>query len=213
MDQHLSTVMHLKIERLIKNLEKNQMKGTYLEDREALQAYLNQQMPDEVKVAVGGSQTLFELGIIEYLRTRNVEFFDRYAEGLSMEGRKEVFRKSFFSDFYFTSTNAITVEGHLYNIDHVGNRVAAMLFGPDKVFVIIGVNKIVDTEEEAIGRIRAVAAPANNVRLNRDTPCTKLGSCTECNAKDRICSEYTMIKRQSVKDRIEVLILPFELGY
>ena len=77
-----------------------------------------------------------------------------------------------------------------------------MLFGPDKVFVIIGLNKIVDTEEEAVGRIRSIAAPANNVRLNRDTPCTKLGSCTECNAKDRICSEYTLIKRQSVKDRI-----------
>ncbi|WP_312713042.1 lactate utilization protein [Proteiniclasticum ruminis] len=213
MDQHLNAVWQMKIERLIKNLEKNQMKGTFLKDREALQEYMNQQIPDEVKVAVGGSQTLFEIGVIEYLRTRNVTFFDRYEEGLSVEGRKEVFRNSFFADFYFTSTNAITVEGHLYNIDHVGNRVAAMLFGPDKVFVIIGLNKIVDSEEEAMGRIRSIAAPANNVRLNRDTPCTKLGSCTECNAKDRICSQYTMIKRQSVKDRIEVLILPTELGY
>lgn len=213
MDQHLNAVWQMKIERLIKNLEKNQMKGTFLKDREALQEYMNLQIPDEVKVAVGGSQTLFEIGVIDYLRTRNVTFFDRYEEGLSVEGRKEVFRNSFFSDFYFTSTNAITVDGHLYNIDHVGNRVAAMLFGPDKVFVIIGLNKIVDTEEEAIGRIRSIAAPANNVRLNRDTPCTKLGSCTECNAKDRICSQYTMIKRQSVKDRIEVLILPTELGY
>ena len=213
MDQHLNAVWQMKIERLIKNLEKNQMKGTFLKDQEALQEYMNQQIPDEVKVAVGGSQTLFEIGVIEYLRTRNVTFFDRYEEGLSVEGRKEVFRNSFFADFYFTSTNAITVEGHLYNIDHVGNRVAAMLFGPDKVFVIIGLNKIVDSEEEAMGRIRSIAAPANNVRLNRDTPCTKLGSCTECNAKDRICSQYTMIKRQSVKDRIEVLILPTELGY
>ena len=213
MDQHLNAVWQMKIERLMKNLEKNQMKGTFLKDREALQEYMNQQIPDGVKVAVGGSQTLFEVGVIEYLRTRNVTFFDRYEEGLSMEGRKEVFRNSFFADFYFTSTNAITLDGHLYNIDHVGNRVAAMLFGPDKVFVIIGLNKIVDTEAEAVGRIRSIAAPANNVRLNRDTPCTKLGSCTECNAKDRICSEYTLIKRQSVKDRIEVLILPTELGY
>lgn len=213
MDQHLNAVWQMKIERLIKNLEKNQMKGTFLKDREALQEYMNHQVPDGVKVAVGGSQTLFEIGVIDYLRTRNVTFFDRYEEGLSLEGRKEVFRNSFFSDFYFTSTNAITVDGHLYNIDHVGNRVAAMLFGPDKVFVIIGLNKIVDAEGEAIGRIRSIAAPANNVRLNRDTPCTKLGSCTECNAKELICSQYTMIKRQSVKDRIEVLILPTELGY
>ncbi len=109
MDQHLNAVWQMKIERLIKNLEKNQMKGTFLKDREALQEYMNQQIPDEVKVAVGGSQTLFEIGVIEYLRTRNVTFFDRYEEGLSVEGRKEVFRNSFFADFYFTSTNAITV--------------------------------------------------------------------------------------------------------
>lgn len=213
MDANLMDVYQRKIERLIKNLEKNQMKGTYLKDKEELNEYLNQQIPDGAKVAVGGSQTLFELGVIEYLRSRAVTFYDRYAEGLTADGRKEVFRNSFFSDFYFASSNAITIEGHLYNVDHTGNHVAALLYGPDKVFVIVGINKIVDTEEEAIGRIRAVAAPANNVRLNRDTPCVKLGSCTDCNVKDRICSEYTLIKRQGVKDRIEVIILPFELGY
>lgn len=99
MDQHLNAVWQMKIERLIKNLEKNQMKGTFLKDREALQEYMNQQIPDEVKVAVGGSQTLFEIGVIDYLRTRNVTFFDRYEEGLSLEGRKEVFRNSFFRTF------------------------------------------------------------------------------------------------------------------
>lgn len=213
MDQHLSAILQLKVERLIKNLEKNQMKGVFIENRDALLEYLNQQVSDGSKVAVGGSQTLFELGVIDYLRDRNVVFFDRYKEGLTAEERKDVFRNSFFADYYLTSTNAITVDGHLYNIDHTGNRIAAMIYGPDKVFVVIGVNKIVDTEEEALGRIRAIAAPANNVRLNRDTPCTKLGSCTECNAKDRICSQYSMIKRQSEKDRIEVLILPTEFGY
>lgn len=213
MDQHLSAILELKVERLIKNLEKNQMKGVFIENRDALLEYLNQQVSDGSKVAVGGSQTLFELGVIDYLRDRNVVFFDRYKEGLTTKERKDVFRNSFFADYYLTSTNAITVDGHLYNIDHTGNRIAAMIYGPDKVFVVIGVNKIVDTEEEAIGRIRAIAAPANNVRLNRDTPCTKLGSCTECNAKDRICSQYSMIKRQSEKDRIEVLILPTEFGY
>jgi hypothetical protein len=213
MDQHLSAILQLKVERLIKNLEKNQMKGVFIENRDALLEYLNQQVSDGSKVAVGGSQTLFELGVIDYLRDRNVVFFDRYKEGLTAEERKDVFRNSFFADYYLTSTNAITVDGHLYNIDHTGNRIAAMIYGPDKVFVVIGVNKIVDTEEEALGRIRAIAAPANNVRLNRDTPCTKLGSCTECNTKDRICSQYSMIKRQSEKDRIEVLILPTEFGY
>lgn len=115
MDANLMDVYQRKIERLIKNLEKNQMKGTYLKDKEELNEYLNQQIPDGAKVAVGGSQTLFELGVIEYLRSRAVTFYDRYAEGLTADGRKEVFRNSFFSDFYFASSNAITIEGHLYN--------------------------------------------------------------------------------------------------
>lgn len=213
MDNHLMATYENKIQRLIRNLESNNMKGTYLSSREELIAYLDEQVKDGAKVAVGGSQTLFELDLIDYLRKRELEFFDRYEEGLSNEGRKEVFRRSFFADCYFTSTNAISLDGHLFNIDHNGNRVAAMLYGPDKVYVIIGLNKIVDTMEDAMGRARNVAAPANNVRLNRDTPCTKTGSCSECKSKDRICSEYTVIKRQGVKDRIEVIILPFELGY
>lgn len=213
MDQHVLTIYEDKIQRLIKNLESNNMKGTYLKSREELMAYLNVQIQDDSMVSVGGSQTLFELGLISYLRNREIRFLDRYKGELTGEEKKELYRKSFFADFYFSSSNAITVDGHLYNVDHTGNRVAALLYGPEKVFVIVGINKIVDTVEEAIARVRAVAAPANNVRLNRNTPCVKFGSCVDCKVEDRICNEYTLIKRQAVKDRIEVIILPFELGY
>lgn len=213
MDQHVLTIYEDKIQRLIKNLESNNMKGTYLKSREELMAYLNVQIQDDSLVSVGGSQTLFELGLISYLRNREIRFLDRYKGELTGEEKKELYRKSFFADFYFSSSNAITVDGHLYNVDHTGNRVAALLYGPEKVFVIVGINKIVDTVEEAIARVRAVAAPANNVRLNRNTPCVKFGSCVDCKVEDRICNEYTLIKRQAVKDRIEVIILPFELGY
>lgn len=213
MDQHVLTIYEDKIQRLIKNLESNNMKGTYLKSREELMAYLNAQIQDGSLVSVGGSQTLFELDLISYLRNREIRFLDRYKGELTGEEKKELYRKSFFADFYFSSSNAITVDGHLYNVDHTGNRVAALLYGPEKVFVIVGINKIVDTVEEAIARVRAVAAPANNVRLNRNTPCVKFGSCVDCKVEDRICNEYTLIKRQAVKDRIEVIILPFELGY
>lgn len=213
MDQHVLTIYEDKIQRLIKNLESNNMKGTYLKSREELMAYLNAQIQDESLVSVGGSQTLFELDLISYLRNREIRFLDRYKGELTGDEKKELYRKSFFADFYFSSSNAITVDGHLYNVDHTGNRVAALLYGPEKVFVIVGINKIVDTVEEAIARVRAVAAPANNVRLNRNTPCVKFGSCVDCKVEDRICNEYTLIKRQAVKDRIEVIILPFELGY
>jgi len=213
MDQHVLTIYEDKIDRLIKNLESNNMKGTYLKNREELTAYLNAQIQDGSLVSVGGSQTLFELDLISYLRNREIRFLDRYKGELTGDEKKELYRKSFFADFYFSSSNAITVDGHLYNVDHTGNRVAALLYGPEKVFVIVGINKIVDTVEEAIARVRAVAAPANNVRLNRNTPCVKFGSCVDCKVEDRICNEYTLIKRQAVKDRIEVIILPFELGY
>lgn len=213
MDQHVLTIYEDKIQRLIKNLESNNMKGTYLKSREELMAYLNAQIQDGSLVSVGGSQTLFELDLISYLRNREIRFLDRYKGELTGDEKKELYRKSFFADFYFSSSNAITVDGHLYNVDHTGNRVAALLYGPDKVFVIVGINKIVDTVEEAIARVRAVAAPANNVRLNRNTPCVKFGSCVDCKVEDRICNEYTLIKRQAVKDRIDVIILPFELGY
>lgn len=213
MDQHLQHIYEEKIRTLIRNLEKNNMKGTYLKSSQELLAYLDDMISDGSKVAVGGSQTLFELNLIEYIRNRNVEFFDRYREGLTPEEKKEVYRKSFSADYYFSSSNAVTLDGHLYNVDHFGNRVAALLYGPDKVLVIIGINKIVSSLEDAISRVRSVAAPANNVRLNRDTPCVKTGECVDCKVLDRICSEYTLIKRQGVKDRIEVIILPFSLGY
>lgn len=213
MDKSLAELYQRKIEQVIVNLEKNNMKGTFLKDREALVEYLDEQIKDDAKVAVGGSQTLFELDLISYIRNRKVEFFDRYEAGLTPQEIKEIFRKSFTADVYLTSTNALTADGYLYSVDGTGNRVAATLYGPDKVYVVVGINKLVGSFEEAVMRVEEKAAPANNIRLNRSTPCVKMGTCVDCKVPERICNEYTLIKRQGVKNRIEVLILPFELGY
>ena len=213
MDKHLQELYQRKIEQVIVNLEKNNMKGTFIKDREALINFLDERIMDNAKVAVEGSQTLFELDLINYIRNRKVEFFDRYEEGLSPQGIKEIFRKSFTADVYLTSTNALTAEGYLYSVDGTGNRTAATLYGPDKVYVIVGINKLVGSYEEAVARVEEIAGPANCIRLNRNTPCVKIGSCVDCKVPDRICNEYTLIKKQGVKNRIEVLILPFELGY
>ena len=213
MDKNLQELYTKKIGTVIRNLEKNNMKGTFLKDREELIAFLDERIKDKASVAVGGSMSLFELDLIGYLRNREVDFFDRYAEGITPERVKEVYRKSFTADFYLTSANALTLDGYIYNVDGTGNRVAAMLYGPDKVYVIVGANKLVGSIEEAVARVREIAAPANCIRLNRNTPCVVTGSCMDCHVPDRICNEYTLIKRQGVKDRIEVLLLPFELGY
>ncbi|MDU6247366.1 MAG: Na/Pi symporter [Paeniclostridium sordellii] len=135
---------------------------------------------------------------------------------LSSQGKEEIkdmYRKAFICDAYFTSTNALTENGELYNVDGNGNRVAAMLYGPDKVIVICGVNKIVKNIEEAIKRNESISAPANAKRIDTKTPCKVTGYCMDCDSSDRICCEYTLIKRQRNKERIHVIIIDDNFGY
>lgn len=212
-DENIQWVNKEKILRTIKALEGNNMNGYYVKDKEALINKIEEIVEEGSIVSVGGSQTLFETGVIDYLRTNRYEFLDRYEEGLSRGEIVKIFKKTFLADVYFTSSNAITEDGFLYNVDGNGNRVAAMLYGPEKVIVICGVNKIVKDLDRAIDRNRQIAAPSNAKRLNRNTPCTKVGYCMDCKSSERICNEYTVIKRQGKKDRIHVIFLDEEFGY
>ncbi len=200
------------IEKVIKNLEKNNMQCFYLEDKKEVIPFLNQFIKDKDTVSVGGSMTLFELGIIDYLRSRDINFLDRYQEGLSADETKELFRKSFFADVYLTSINAITEDGYLYNVDGRGNRVAAMIYGPEKVLVIAGVNKIVKDLDAAVKRVEEIAAPLNAARLKLKTPCTMTDKCEHCQSKDKICRNYVVIKNP-IPNRIFVLLVNDNLGY
>lgn len=157
--------------------------------------------------------TLFETGVIDHLRSGRYNFLDRYKEGLTDSDIKEIYRKSFFADAYFTSSNAITEDGEIYNVDGNGNRVAAMIYGPDKVIIVAGINKIVKDLDEAIERNREMAAPANAKRLNKNTPCAKIGYCMDCTSADRICRNYVLIKNQGRKDRMYVIFVNKNLGY
>ena len=196
MDKNAQWVNEKKIERTIKALENNNMKGYLVSSKDELLEKIDELVKDNSLVGCGGSQTLFETGVIDYLRSGKYEFLDRYAEGLTPQDIKNMYRKSFCSDAYFTSTNAITENGELYNVDGNGNRVAAMLYGPDKVIVITGVNKIVKDVDEAIKRNEEIAAPANAKRIGTKTPCQSVGYCMDCSSPGRICCEYTLIKRQ-----------------
>lgn len=213
MDNNVKWVMEQKIKRTMENLEKNNIESYFVNDEKALIEKLGEFVKEEDTVSVGGSMTLFETGVIEFLRSGKFNFLDRYKEGLSADDIKDIFRKSFFADAYFVSSNALTEKGELYNVDGNGNRVAAMLYGPDKVIVIVGVNKIVKNVEEAVARNRECAAPANAKRLNRETPCAKVGYCVDCNSNSRICNDYVVIRRQGQKGRIKVIIVGKELGY
>lgn len=213
MDNNLKTIIDLRIKRTMENLEKNNMDAFYVEDEVMVLDKVKELLNDGDTVAVGGSMTLFETGIIDYLRCGKYKFIDRYEDGLDAAGMKAVFRKSFFADAYFTSSNAITENGELYNVDGLGNRTAAMIYGPDKVIVIVGINKIVADSEAAIERNRNYAAPANAVRLNKNTPCVKVGYCMDCSSAERICNSYVLIGRQAIKGRIKVMIVGKDFGY
>ena len=213
MDKNLKWVNEKKIERTIKALEKNNMSGYLVNSKEELIEKVSELVSENSLVACGGSKTIFETGLINHLRSGRFNFLDRYEEHLSKADIKALYRQTFSADAYFTSTNAITENGELYNVDGNGNRVAAMLYGPDKVIVIVGVNKIVKNISEAIERNKSMCAPANAKRLDTNTPCKIKGYCMDCNSQDRICCEYTVIKKQRTENRIHVIFLNENFGY
>lgn len=213
MDKNVIWSNEQKIARTVQAINKNNMNGYYAKDREELIKIIEDIVSEKSLVSCGGSMTLFETGVMEHLRSGRYKFLDRYKEGITREEIVNMFKESFFSDAYFTSSNAVTENGELYNVDGNGNRVAAMLYGPEKVIVICGVNKIVKNVEEAIKRNREYAAPINAKRLNKETPCSKVGYCMDCKSKDRICNEYTLIKRQNRKERMHIIFLNENLGY
>ena len=157
--------------------------------------------------------TLFETGVIDLIKKSDVVYNDRYQEGLTREELNDIFKKAFTSDIFITSTNALTTDGHMYNIDGTGNRVAAMIYGPKEVIVVAGKNKVFETENEAINHIKTISAPANAVRLHKQTPCVKTGECKNCLSADRICSSYVKLGYQVNADRIKVIIVNEDLGY
>ncbi len=202
-----------KIERTIEKLNENNMNAEFFNTREELLEKIKCMLKSDMNVTVGGSMTLFECGLIELLRESNVNFLDRYKEGLTSDEVRKIYIGAFDSDIYFTSSNAITEDGYLFNVDGRGNRVAAITYGPKKVIVIVGANKIVRDVDEAIYRNKEVSGPANAKRLNRKTPCTISGICNECSSSERICCSYVLTKRQLEKDRVNIFILEENLGY
>lgn len=213
MDENLKEIIKIREDRMIKAFNQNNMQITFVDNFEQLHNYLKRYLCNQKTIAWGGSMTLFETGVIDLIRQSDVILYDRYEEGLSREQMQEVFRKAFTSDIFITSTNALTTDGCLYNVDGNGNRVAAMIYGPKEVIVIAGKNKIFENETEAINHIKTISAPANAVRLNKKTPCTKTGVCMDCLSPERICSSYVKLGYQGNIDRIKIVVVNQDLGY
>ncbi len=213
MEQNVLEVRKIQAERVIKALERNQIHGYYVSDRSQVVDQVRELLKEGDQVVVGGSQTLFATGVIDHLRCGRYRFHDRYQPGLSPKEIQEVHRKAFYADAYLCSCNAITLNGEIYNVDGNGNRVAAIGFGPERVIIIAGVNKIVRDLEAAAERVRLIAAPANVRRFQTDNPCLNHGLCVHCREKSRICCSYGIINFQRDPERMHVILVGEELGY
>lgn len=213
MDINVSWYIEKQVERTIKNLNMRNMEGYYIRDRKELIDKLTGLIPKNSTIGIGDSMTLFETGVIDFLRNGSFNFLDKYKEGITKEEKKELYIKNFSVATFISGTNAITEEGELYNIDGNGSRVAPMIYGPSQVIIIVGINKLVKNIEEAKLRVRQYAAPIDAKRLNRDTPCTKLGYCVDCKSSNRICNDFVTISGQFIKGRIKVIIIGEQLGY
>ncbi|MCH5205383.1 MAG: lactate utilization protein [Oscillospiraceae bacterium] len=205
--------MDERIQKTMDNLAKNKMKPYFVENRETLYELIRELVKNDKLITSGGSMTLKESGVIDLLMNEFKETYLDRSAGTTPEEQGEIMRKAFISDTFLSSSNAITENGELYNVDGNGNRVSAMIFGPKQVIVVAGVNKIVKDIGEAKLRVEKTAAPKNTVRLNCATPCAKVGECQHCHSDARICCSYVTLAQQRHPDRIKVILVNEELGY
>jgi hypothetical protein len=209
------TSYKIQAEEIIKNLRRQNMDGAYFEKSEQAVISIIKMIPDGSLVGLGGSESIIESGLLDVLRKKDIRLLDRYKEGVTEEEGWEMRKQGMMADIYIASSNAITLDGKIVNMDGIGNRVAAMIFGPDKVILLIGMNKVVKTVKEAIARIKNHVAPLNAGRVNIATPCYKKGICQEphCSPPHRICSQLVILESSMVPNRIKIFLLGKKLGY
>ncbi len=197
----------------VEALKKNHFNACYCKDgQEALEKIL-ELVPREAVIGVGGSWTVSELGVVKELEARGHKILNHGKPGLSPEEKIEIRRGQLTSDVFLTGSNAITMDGQLVNVDGFGNRVAAMIFGPGKVIVVAGINKLVSDVEEGLKRIRQIAAPVNNKRLNTANPCTITGECMDCQGPGRICNATVILNKKPPLTDIHVFLVGKEMGF
>ena len=214
MDRHQSTWNEKVAESIISNLEKRRMEGSYAPTVEQAREEILAMIPEGSLVYRCGSMTATYIGLWDEIeKLPAVKVINPYADGLSREESMKLRFEGLTADIMIASTNAITLDGRLVNLDGMGNRVAAMTFGPKKVILVVGMNKVAADLESAISRVKHYAAPVNAIRLSMGTPCVETGLCTDCRSPQRICNVWSIIEGQLVKGRIHVKLVGENLGY
>jgi hypothetical protein len=199
-------------ENVIAEFEKRNIAGYYCASQQEAVAKALDLAEDDSSVAWGGSMTIRDIGLLEQLKENYYEVFDRATAESEAELNK-LYHQALGADYYFMSSNAITLDGKLVNIDGRGNRIAALIYGPQNVIVIAGMNKVVADEAAAEKRVRNHAAAINAIRLDQDTPCAKTGECHDCLVDDCICCQKLITRNSRQPGRIKVILVGEELGY
>lgn len=207
---------------VLDNLKKNNMLAQYVAGKDDVVHAVSELLNVGDTISVGGSVTLEETNVLDLIRKQKYHFIDRYEDGLSAEEQKQRLMAAFTADVFLCSANAITQNGEIYQVDGLSNRIAPLVFGPDNVIIVAGINKIVQNIEEAVHRVRTVTAPAIVAKRNLSAPCAKLGSCISlnnhnlssgCQCDDRCCCNFLVLGRQRIKGRIKVILVGECLGF
>lgn len=217
---YTKTVDKMRLERAAKALCANNMDAYVVENRDEARKIVEDLLYEGATISNGGTVTAQQCGLFEIFESGKYNFLDRS----KASDATEIYRQSFFADFYFTSANAITENGELYNVDGNSNRIAAIAYGPKNVIVLAGVNKIVKDLDAAQRRVKMIAAPANTIRLGIESYCSKTGECMAfksdnvtmcdgCASDTRICCNYLVSARQRIKGRIKVILINESLGF
>lgn len=222
MDANVKSIITKRLERTAENLRKNNMEAYIAEDCAEAVKIAEGLMKEGDTISCGGSVSLAESGVLDLMKSGKYNFLDR-SQAKDRDEVEEIYRKTFCADVFLTSSNAVTENGELYNVDGNSNRVAAICYGPKSVIFVVGYNKIVRNIDEAVSRVKTCAAPPNSTRLNCGTPCTVTGECVSlksggdmpsgCRCDGRICCNYVVSAQQRHKGRMKVILVKEQLGY
>lgn len=211
-----------RMEKTAKALRKNNMNVFIADNSKQAVETVKKLLNKGDTVSNGGSETLKECGVLDLIKNGDYNYLDRTTADTDAE-KQEIYRKTFFADAFLTSSNAVTESGELYNVDGNCNRISAIAFGPKKVIFVVGYNKIVSDLDEAVSRVKKIAAPCNAKRFGLDTPCGVTGECSSlenggdmpkgCFNKKRMCCNYLVSAYQRYPDRFNVILVAEELGY
>ena len=209
MDKNIQKRNELLAQKVIKGLESRNMTGYYAADKEAALQLALSLIPEGSTVTMGGGMSVHEIGLPAALKEGNYNFIDRD----EMKDKRAAMLAAYDADFFLMSTNAMTQDGILVNIDGNSNRVSALAQGPRKVIIIAGMNKVCDDVDGAMKRARNVAAPINAQRFGLDTPCSRTGACMNCKSPDTICCQFLITRYSRHAGRIHVILVNDSLGF